>query len=275
MIYFLDHSNFIPSISFDLSSHLWALQKIQLASHIRCMADLLHVVAIQQLEVAVLGSPTAQVVNLLAHGLVPSSIVAALAQPCTRAYTSTPLVPPPPSVPIVGVTTTSLELAIVSTSGGDKLAPPKSKLPISDISDDLPHHHITPTPIDLSSLVSTTSSASDAVLPVVVVSELAIPAEAYPEWINRPSGGKDYLCCLCPFRHSKLDSILTHVRKHLEVVIVCPICGKVYQNTASLHKYGRDVYSIHIASTTPLPSFIPRSKFNYTCKVVVYIVLPE
>ena len=106
----------------------------------------------------------------------------------------------------------------------DETAPPKAK--ISKISSDFQHHHITPTLISLLS----TSSVS---FPVVVVPELAIPAEAYPKCINRPTGVKDYLCHLCPFRHSNLDSILTHIRKHLDMTIGCPICGRGYQNAAS------------------------------------------
>ena len=47
-----------------------ALQKIHLASHIRCMVDLLQADVIQQLEVVLLGSPVAQVVDLLSEGLV-------------------------------------------------------------------------------------------------------------------------------------------------------------------------------------------------------------
>ena len=92
-------------------------------------------------------------------------------------------------------------------------------------------HHVTTTLISPS--VSAMLSTSSISFPVVYVSKLAIPAEAYPEHLNRPGGGKDYLCCLCPFRHSNLASILTHVRKHLEVTIGCPICDRGYQNTVS------------------------------------------
>ena len=53
--------------------HLQALQKICLASHIRYMADLLQADAVQQLEVALLGSLAAQVVDLLSGGNNTSS----------------------------------------------------------------------------------------------------------------------------------------------------------------------------------------------------------
>ena len=83
---------------------------------------------------------------------------------------------------------------------------------------------------------------------MMVVPELLIPAEVYPECLNRPGGGKDFPCCLCQFRHSNLDMILTHVRKHLEVVVGCPVCGTGYQNTASLCKHGKEVHNIQIVA---------------------------
>ena len=45
------------------------------------MADLLHTDAIQQLEVALLGTPMVQVIDLLAGGLTSSLRVAMPAQP--------------------------------------------------------------------------------------------------------------------------------------------------------------------------------------------------
>ena len=62
------NSPFHFKISFvlhNLSSFFQALQKICQASHIRSMADLLHADTIQQLEVALLGSPAAQILDLL------------------------------------------------------------------------------------------------------------------------------------------------------------------------------------------------------------------
>ena len=91
-----------------------------------------------------------------------------------------------------------------------------------------------------------TSSISFA---VVVVPKLAISTEAYPEHLNRPGGGKDYLCSLCHFTYSNLDSILTHVKKDLDVTIGCAICGRGYQNMASPCKHGRDGHSIQIVAS--------------------------
>ena len=48
------------------SPFLSGLAKIWLANHIKSMAELLHADMIQQLEVALLGSPVAQLIDLLA-----------------------------------------------------------------------------------------------------------------------------------------------------------------------------------------------------------------
>ena len=118
------------------------------------------------------------------------------------------------------------------------------------------YHHITPTPVQSSdSPMSFTSSSSfdlsikSASYPIVVVPEFAIPAEAYPEHLNWPGGGKEYQYHLCTFRHSNLDFIQTHIRKHLNITIGCPVCGKGYQNAASLCKYGRDVHTVQIVAS--------------------------
>ena len=171
------------------------------------MADLLHADALQQLEVSLLGSLATQVIDLLSGGLLQPkpSTSAAPAWPHLQSYTSNPLVPLPTCISVVGVPTTSeIPAVVVPTmqSSINQSAPLKAK-----ISDDSQCHHITPTPIRPSS----TSSMSFL---VIVMPELAISVEAYPKYINGPGGGKDYLCCLCPFRHSNLDSIMTHVRKH-------------------------------------------------------------
>ena len=114
----------------------------------------------------------------------------------------------------------------------------------------LQHCWITPTLVESSSSTIASSLSTKAeTLPIVVLPELLILAEAYPECLNRPGGGEDYICHLCLFRHSNLDTILTCVRKHLEVIIRCPVCGKGYQNAASLCKHGRDVHHIQIVAS--------------------------
>ena len=181
MIHFLDHFNFLSSISLNPSSHLQALQKICLANHIRWMADLLHANAVQQLEVVLLGPPASEVIDFLSGGLAQatSSTLAAAVQPYQHAYTSTPPALPPTSVLVVGISTssTSSHIPVVPpvelTSNDDETTPPKAK--ISKISDDFKCHCIAPM------LISPSLSISSISLPVVVVPELAISAEAYPE----------------------------------------------------------------------------------------------
>ena len=76
--------------------------------------------------------------------------------------------------------------------------------------------------------------------------------------LNRPSGGKEYLCHLCTFRHSNLDCILSHIRKHLNIMISYPVCGTGYQNAASLHKHGRYVHNGPIVA---LADVIPTEEY--------------
>ena len=60
------------------------------------MAELLHANAIQQLEVALLGSPAAQILNLLAAGMrQPASTSQGSVVLPLKA--STPMAPPPPN----------------------------------------------------------------------------------------------------------------------------------------------------------------------------------
>ena len=54
---------------------------------------------------------------------------------------------------------------------------------------------------------------------------------------------------LCTFQHSNLNCILTHIRKHLNIMIRCPGYGKGYQNAASLCKHGREVHKIQIVAS--------------------------
>ena len=75
------HPKFFSFVLLNSSSHSQALQMICLVSHIRSMADLLHANAIQQVEVALLGSPAARVIDLFSGGwmqtkpvLIPTSV---------------------------------------------------------------------------------------------------------------------------------------------------------------------------------------------------------
>ena len=82
-----------------------ALQKIHLADHIKRMVELLHANANQQLEVALLGSPAAQVLDLLAAGMRQPALFSqgsVILPP--KVYTSTLMAPPPHTIPIIGIT---------------------------------------------------------------------------------------------------------------------------------------------------------------------------
>ena len=111
----LNHSKFISFVLFNSSSHFQALQKICLTSHIRSMADLLHASMIQQLEVALLGSPAAQVIDLLSGGWMQTKLVHMTSVWChPQTYTL-----PQHQFPVLGVSSSvSTELM----PGGESLA---------------------------------------------------------------------------------------------------------------------------------------------------------
>ena len=113
-----------------------ALQKIYLTNHIKSMVKLLHTDVIQQLEVALLDSPAAQVIDLLAAGEMQLTLASKenVILP-TKLYTSTPMAPPPSTVPIVGISS-SLPVASVSVGGSgvivsdfQEMTPPSIVIP--------------------------------------------------------------------------------------------------------------------------------------------------
>ena len=137
------------------------------------------------------------------------------------------------------------------------------KTKISNIPAVSKHHQISTTLIcpSVSAMLSTSSAvpstSSTMSTPTIVVPELVIPADAFPELLNKPDRGKDYIGQLCHFSHSTFSSILTHVRGHLDITVGCAICSRGYQNVASLQKHGRDADNIQIvASTTSLQGFV-------------------
>ena len=80
------------------------------------MADLLYADAVQQLEIALLGLSMAQVINILASRLASSPWLDTPSQPCPKMYISTSPSPHPPSVPIMGMSSTIPKPAVASTS---------------------------------------------------------------------------------------------------------------------------------------------------------------
>ena len=123
-----------------------ALQKIHLTSHIICMADMLPADAIQQLEVALLGTLALQVIKLLAGGLASVFTSVMPAQPCPKAYTLTPPVPPATSVLVVGLSSTSQGPASTYASDISALL----ETDVAKISVDLPSQCIIPTLVESS-----------------------------------------------------------------------------------------------------------------------------
>ena len=182
------HSKFFPFVLHNSSSHFQALQKICIVSHLRSMVDILHANAIQQLEVALLYSPAAQVIDLLSGGWVQTKPVPTTTSiwPCPQVYTSTLPATALTSVPVLGVS------SLISTES----MPSDESLTTGMESQDVPmstpkHCHITPTPVwssdspmPFTSSTSSDLSTTSASYPVVVVPELAIPAEANPECLN-------------------------------------------------------------------------------------------
>ena len=192
----------------------------------------------QQLEVAMLGTPAANCIKVLASGLSSSSeqpVTSVLPAPplitAEKAFTRMPPAQPLVAVPIVGVTDDKPQEVTVTSEG-----------PIAN------KRRITSTPVEPSTSMSplTPKPSSDPVsYSVVHVPEMTIPDEWYPEHVNLPNASKEYWCQGCSYSHSNLDTILTHVRKeHLDITIGCPACGKPYQNAASLHKHGKEIHKI-------------------------------
>ena len=188
------------------------------------MADQLYADAIQQLDVVLLGSPAAEVMDILAASLSKPATMTS-AQPCPYTFTATPPVPPLASVLLEGITESSSAPATV-TVGSSKLAEEipvtleASKTEISDTPVLVFKCQQDTTALESPSTLaqpSTTSAQSPSTGPAttiatVVMPEVATPTDVYPEHINRPSRGENYLCQICHFSHTNLDSVLTHIR---------------------------------------------------------------
>ena len=105
------------------------LQMICLVNHFKSMVELLHAISIQQFEVALLGSPAAQILNLLAAGVMKLALTSQgneILPP--KVYTSTPTAPPPSTIPIVGITS-SLHVTSVSSGGSEVTASDSLEVP--------------------------------------------------------------------------------------------------------------------------------------------------
>ena len=208
-------------------------------SHICSLAELLHADAVQQLELALLGSPTAKILDVLAMATQSHTTFACPSSMSLHLTTTSYMPIPTPLVPILGVTEMAEHMEIKASSS--KMPPPTTSVGIEIASSK--HHRIIPMQIPAT---TSRASSSPSKLPLVVVSELVVLAHALLEWINCPWGCKNYKCQLCDFQHTNKDCMLTHIQQHLEILIGCPMCSKGFQNVASLHKHGRKIHLIHI-----------------------------
>ena len=226
-----------------------ALEKIHLTNHIKSMAELLHAEVIQQLEVALLGSPAAHVIDLLSAGWMQMTLASKGTVICPlQAYTTTPVALSPPAILIVGVTS-SLPVESVPVDESEAMVSDPQEVTPSIVIPKCCWISLTPIQSPKSPKPSSGPSTKSATYPILVVPKLTIPAEAHPKQLNQLGGGKEYQCQLCTFHHSNLNCILTHVRKHLVITIGCPMCGKRFQNAVSLHKHGRKVHKIQIVAS--------------------------
>ena len=118
LTYLLYHFCLISSIlpNPQINLHFQALQKIHLANHIIQIANLMHVDAVQQWKVALLGLPATEVVDLLSTSISKSKPIAGtVAQPGSHTYTTTPPVPPPDFVSVAGVSESNPVSDMVTT----------------------------------------------------------------------------------------------------------------------------------------------------------------
>ena len=218
-------------------------RKIHLAIHIQNLVEPLHADAIQQLEVVLLGTPAAKVLDALSRATFSQQAYTSFSSksfpPMMLASTSSTIVVPP-QVPIVGVTQVLASETLPST----ETAVRESKPPTSSGPEVTPSkcHKIMPTPIPA-------KSSSMPNLPTIVVHKLAVLTHALPEWINHPEGHKDYKWQLCVFQHMNRDCMLMHIQQHLEISVGCPMCSKGFQNVASLCKHGQQVHSVNIVES--------------------------
>ena len=84
------------------------------------MVDLLHADAIQQMEVALLALPAANVINLLVGGWEQTRLVLTATQRHPQTYNSTHLAPAPTAVPMLSI---SSLITTASTPSDEKLPP--------------------------------------------------------------------------------------------------------------------------------------------------------
>ena len=174
----------------------------------------------QQLELALLGSSIAKVLDVLVMATQSHTTFACPSSMSLHLTTASSVPIPTPSVPILGVTEMAEPMEVKASTS--KMSPPTRSSVSIEIA---PSKHCRSIPMPIPATTSRASS-SPSKLPLVVVPKLVVPVHALPEQISCPGGHKDYKCQLCYFQHTNKDGMLTHIQQHLEILIGCPMCSK-------------------------------------------------
>ena len=184
----------------------------------------------QQLEVMLLGTPAAKVLDVIAMATSSSQVCPSVpSRPFISSAVKASTTLAPPQVPIAGVNPSpekspAAEEVRASTSTTDLESTPAKQ------------HKITP--ILLPAKGSDPESESSK-FPLIVVPELVVLMHAFPEQINCPGDCKHYKCQICVFQHTNRDCMLMYILQHLELSVRCLMCRKSFQNAASLCKHGQ------------------------------------
>ena len=197
----------------------------------------MHVDAIQQLEVVLLGTPTANMLEVISLATSSPQACTSVSSRASLTLASTSLtIVAPPKVPIAGVTPVQVPKSCWPLRRLEPLLPliPKAPLPSGTKSHPL---HCCPRVVMFPNYC------------LITVPKLAVPTHALPEWINSPGGHKHYKCQISVFQHTNRDCMLMHIWQHLELSVGCPMCWKGLQNAASLCKHGQKVHSINIVES--------------------------
>ena len=143
---------------------------------------------IQQLEVVLLGTPAAKVLDVISLATFSQQAYTSSSSksfPTTTLASTSSTIVVPPQVPIAGVTQVPASKKLPST----EMVISESKPPTSSGPEVTPSkcHKIMPTPIPA-------KSSSVLNLPTIIVPELAVLTHTLPEQINHPGGHKVYKC---------------------------------------------------------------------------------
>ena len=146
---------------------------------------MLHADAMQQLEVALLGTPAAKVMDIITMATSSSQVCPSVPSrpsitPAVKASTTLA----PPQVPIAGVTPSTEKLPAAEEVGASTSTTDLGSTPAKWCK-------ITPMPL---SAKGSHAGSKSTKFPLIIVPELAVLTHTLPEWINHPGGCKHYKC---------------------------------------------------------------------------------